>query len=145
MPAGAATLAVTSFGQSASFKFMVGAAAPGIFADQDGALVPSNSALRGGALAMFITGQGAVSPPAPTGTAPAASTPLSQLPAPVLPVSVTVGGSPAQVLFVGIPPELVGVTQVNFQIPPNAPLGPQPVVVTVGTVASMPVTLTVGQ
>jgi uncharacterized protein (TIGR03437 family) len=58
---------------------------------------------------------------------------------------VTVGGKPAQVLFVGIPPGLVGVTQVNFQIPSNAPLGPQPVVVTVGTVASIPVTLAVGQ
>jgi hypothetical protein len=92
-----------------------------------------------------ITGQGAVLPAAPTGTAPAANTPLSQLPAPVLPLSVTVGGTPAQVLFVGIPPGLVGVTQVNFQIPANAQLGPQPVVVTVGTVPSMPVTLTVRQ
>ncbi|HLK64170.1 MAG TPA: protease pro-enzyme activation domain-containing protein [Bryobacteraceae bacterium] len=145
VPAGPATLTVTSFGQSASFKFMVGAAAPGIFAAQDGTLVPSNSGSRGGALAMFITGQGAVSPAAPTGTAPAANTPLSQLPAPVLPLSVTVGGIPAQVQFMGITPGLVGVTQVNFQIPTNAPLGPQPVVVTVGTVASMPVTLTVGQ
>jgi uncharacterized protein (TIGR03437 family) len=145
VPAGAATLTVTSFGQSATFKFMVGAAAPGIFAAADGTLVPSNSSSRGGALAMFITGQGAVSPAVPTGAAPAASTPLSQLPAPVLPVSVTVGGSTAQVLFVGIPPGLVGVTQVNFQVPANAPLGPQPVVVTVGSVASLPVTLTVGQ
>ena len=145
VPAGPATLTVTSFGQSANFRFIVGAAAPGIFAAQDGTLVPSNAGPRGGALAMFITGQGAVSPAAPTGTAPAADTPLSQLPAPLLPVSVTVGGSQAQVLFVGIPPGLVGVTQVNFQIPANAPLGPQPVVVTVGTVASMPVMLTVGQ
>jgi uncharacterized protein (TIGR03437 family) len=143
VPAGPATLTVTSLDQSASFKFIVGAAAPGIFAAADGTLVPSNSGSRGGALAMFFTGQGAVSPAAPTGTAPSATTPLSQLPAPVLPVSVTVGGNPAQVLFVGIPPGLVGVTQLNFVIPPNAPLGPQPLVVTVGTVASMPVTLTV--
>ncbi|MBZ5607510.1 MAG: hypothetical protein LAP38_04580 [Acidobacteriia bacterium] len=43
----------------------------------------------------------------------------------------------------GIPPGLVGVTQINFQIPPDAPLGAQPVVVTVGDVPSAPVTLTV--
>ncbi|HTX37163.1 MAG TPA: protease pro-enzyme activation domain-containing protein, partial [Bryobacteraceae bacterium] len=136
VPAGSATLTVTSLGQAATFKFTVGAAAPGIFAAGDGTLVPSASGPRGGALAMFITGQGAVSPAVATGAAPAATTPLSQLPAPVLPVQVTVGGQPATLLFVGIPPGLVGVTQINFEIPQNAPTGPQPVVVTVGTVAS---------
>ena len=143
--AGPATLSVTSLGQSASFRFMVGAAAPGIFAATDGTLVPSNGAGRGAILPLFLTGQGAVSPSIATGAAPSASTPLTQLPAPVLPVGVTIGGVSAPLQFVGIPPGLVGVTQINFQIPQNAPLGPQPVVVTVGTVASAPVTLTVAQ
>ncbi len=145
VPAGPATLTVTSLGQVASFKFTVGVAAPGIFAAADGTLVPTASGPRGGAVAMFITGQGAVSPAVATGAAPSATTPLEQLPAPNLPVTVTVGGvaAPLPLLFVGITPGLVGVTQVNFQIPANAPLGPQPVVVTVGTVASAPVTLTV--
>jgi len=35
------------------------------------------------------------------------------------------------------------VTQINFTVPANAPLGEQPVVVTVGGVAGPPVTLTV--
>jgi uncharacterized protein (TIGR03437 family) len=68
------------------------------------------------------------------------------LPAPVLSVGVKVGGvAVTSFPFIGIPPGLVGVTQINFQIPPDAPLGPQPVVVTVGAVSSAPVTLTVTQ
>jgi hypothetical protein len=46
-------------------------------------------------------------------------------------------------LFVGIPSWSVGVTQVNFTVPANMPLGNQPVVVTVGGVASAPVNLNV--
>jgi len=37
----------------------------------------------------------------------------------------------------------VGVTQINFTIPSNAPTGPQPVVVTVGGVPSNAATITV--
>jgi uncharacterized protein (TIGR03437 family) len=140
---GIANLTVSSFGESWGISFTVGAAAPGIFAAQDGSLVPTASGGRGETLPLFITGQGPVSPSVPTGAAPSASTPLSQLPAPILPVTVTVGGITAAPKFVGIPPGLVGVTQINFQIPQNAPLGPQPVVVTIGGLASAPVTLTV--
>jgi len=57
---------------------------------------------------------------------------------------VTVGGvADPQPLFVGIPTWSAGVTQINFTVPANAPLGPQPVVVTVGGVASPPVMLNV--
>jgi uncharacterized protein (TIGR03437 family) len=55
---------------------------------------------------------------------------------PLLPVSVTVGGVAAVLDYVGLPSWSVGTLQVNFTVPPNAPLGPQPVVVTVGTVSS---------
>jgi hypothetical protein len=34
---------------------------------------------------------------------------------------------------------------INFQIPPDAPPGPQPVVVTIGDIPSAPVTLVVTQ
>jgi uncharacterized protein (TIGR03437 family) len=143
IPPGKATLTVISLGQAASFSFTVGAAAPGIFATQDGSLVPFASGARGDTLPLFITGQGAVSPPVATGAAPSAGTPLSQLPAPKLPVKVTIGAMRALLTFVGIPPGLVGVTQINFQIPPDAPLGPQAVVVSMGDVPSASVTLTV--
>jgi uncharacterized protein (TIGR03437 family) len=145
IPPGAATLIVTSLGELGFFQFTVGAAAPGIFAAQDGSLVPIATGNRGDTLPMFITGQGAVSPSIPTGAAPSPGTPLSQLPAPILPVTVTIGGIGATPTFVGIPPGLVGVTQINFQIPQNAPLGPQPLAVAIGTVSSAPVTLTVTQ
>jgi len=59
--------------------------------------------------------------------------------------SVTVGGVDAPVAFVGIPWGLVGVLQINYQIPATAPLGPQPVVFKVGNVPSNPATLTVTQ
>src|SRR6266404_612727 len=91
---------------------------------------------QGDTLPLFITGQGSVSPPVATGAAPSAGTPLSQLPAPTLPVKVTIGAMPAPLTFVGIPPGLVGVTQINFQIPPDAPLGPHAVVVSIGDVPS---------
>jgi len=143
IPAGKATLVVNSLGFTASFPFTVGAAAPGIFAAQDGSLVPFASGARGDTLLLFMTGQGAVSPSIATGAAPSFGTPLSQLPAPILSVKVTVGGAVAPLTFVGIPPGLVGVMQINFQIPPDAPQGPQPVVVTIGDVPSAPVTLTV--
>jgi uncharacterized protein (TIGR03437 family) len=142
---GDAMLVVNSPGTIETFPFTVSAAAPGIFTAADGSLVPTASGALGATLPLFITGQGPVSPSVPTGAAPASGTPVSQLPAPVLPVTITVGGVMATPAFVGIPPGLVGVTQINFQIPMTAPLGPQPVVVTIGGVQSAPATLTVTQ
>jgi len=142
---GAATLVVRSPGTQETFQFTVAAAAPGIFTAQDGSLVPMASAVRGTTLPMFITGQGAVSPAVATGAAPPASTPLAQLPAPVLPLTMTVGGISVTPAFVGIPPGLVGVTQINFEVPQSVATGPQQVVVTIGGVASAPATLNVTQ
>jgi uncharacterized protein (TIGR03437 family) len=59
---------------------------------------------------------------------------------------MTVGGVPVpanDILFAGIASGLVGVTQVNFIIPPGVPNGPQPVVVTVGSASSAPATITI--
>jgi uncharacterized protein (TIGR03437 family) len=56
---------------------------------------------------------------------------------------VTVGGIPATILFIGIPTALVGVTQVNFTIPPNVPTGTQPVIVTSNGVSSTAANITV--
>ena len=61
---------------------------------------------------------------------------LANLPKPRQSVTVTVGGLPATVDFIGIPSGLVGVTQINFHIPDGAPAGEQPVVVTVGATQS---------
>jgi uncharacterized protein (TIGR03437 family) len=54
-----------------------------------------------------------------------------------------IGGVPATIDFIGVPPGLAGVTQLNFTVPANAPLGPQPVELTVGSLQSPPANFTV--
>ena len=144
--AGTAILGVNNNGQVAYFPFQVQPSAPGMFMTLDGNsnLVPYTSGGRGQILLAFITGEGDVAPALITGRTPT-TTDVTQLPAPTLPVTLTVGGAQATIDFIGIPDGLVGVTQINFTIPSNAPLGKQPVVVTVGGVASAPVNLTVTQ
>jgi uncharacterized protein (TIGR03437 family) len=145
--AGTAVLGVNNNGQIASFPFQVAASGPGIFNGvyENNNSVPIDSGQRGGILILYITGDGDASPPATTGAPPPANTPVANLPAPRLPVTVTVGGALATIQFIGIPTWSVGVTQINFVVPPDAPLGPQSVVVTAGGVASAPATLTVTQ
>ncbi len=141
--AGSAVLGVNNNGQVASYIFTVAPSAPGIFTDSSSALVPFSSGKPGDTLTLFITGEGDVSPTLATGSSPFTFTPLALLPQPRLPLSVTVGGVTAVISFGGIPPGLAGVTQVNFVIPNNATPGLQPVVVTVGGVASGAANLTV--
>ena len=140
-----AVLTVNNNGQTASATFRVAAAAPGIFTDQNGAPVPNTSAARGQMITMFMTGDGAVSPPLATGAAPASGTPVGNLPKPAQAVTVTVGGVPASIQFIGIPPGLAGVTQINYQVPAQVTPGTVPVVVTVGGVSSAPANLNVTQ
>jgi len=141
----AAVLTVNNNGQAASATFRVAAAAPGIFTDQNGAPVPDTSASRGHVITMFITGDGAVSPPLATGATPAAGTPVGNLPKPTQAVTVTVGGVKASIQFIGIPSGLAGVTQINYQVPAQIATGTAAVVVTVGGVSSAPANLNVTQ
>lgn len=140
---GPAVLGIVNNGQVASFQFQVAPAAPGVFASGTGDLVPYSSGKRGDVLLAFITGEGDSTPFAPTGNTPASTTTVANLPRPRLPVSMTVGGVPATIAFVGEPSGLAGVMQINFTVPAGAPLGAQPVIVTVGGVDSAPVNLTV--
>jgi uncharacterized protein (TIGR03437 family) len=141
--AGPAVLGVNNNGQVAYYPFVVTMAAPGIFTDSSGRLTPISSGKRGQTVAMFITGEGDVTPELIDGATPSASLKTSQLPAPRLPVAVTVGGVPTAIRFAGVTPGDVGVTQINFTIPVNAPLGVRPVIVTVGGIPSQPANLTV--
>jgi len=138
-----AVLAINNNGQTASQTFPVAAAAPGIFTDQNGAPVPNTSGSRGQIITLYVTGAGALSPAVSTGDAPASGTPVANLPKPIQAVSITVGGLPANIDFYGVPSGLVGVVQINYQIPAGAGLGAQPVVVTVGGVPSASALLTV--
>jgi len=145
-PGSQPTLTVTDGGtlNTASATLTLSATAPAIFAS-GGAPIPYTTAAQGQEIYLFITGAGALSPAIATGATPAPGTPVSELPAPVGQVSVTVGGVPAQVDFAASPTWAVGTVQINYTIPPNAPLGAQPVVVSVGGVASSPTTLTITQ
>jgi uncharacterized protein (TIGR03437 family) len=137
---GTALLAVSNNGLVATNSFTVSASAPGLFTQNQsgtGPIAATSSGGRGQQFALYVTGAGEVSPPIANGVVPTGS----QVPAPLLPVSVTVGGVAATLDYVGLPSWSVGTLQVNFTVPPNAPLGPQPVVVTVGT-ASSPVAVT---
>jgi len=141
--AGPAVLGVNNNGQIAGFQFQLSPSAPGIFADSNGNLAPNSTVKQGGIATLYFTGAGDVSPQIPTAFAPDSQTPGAQLPAPLLPLSVTVGGVPAFVYFAGIGPGLIGTTQVNFLVPASVPVGVQPLVVTVNGVASKAVNLTV--
>jgi len=131
--AGAAVLTVIAGAQSASISFTIGAAGPGIFVDsQNGHIVPSESAAAGSTIGFYLTGAGQVTPSEATGSVPAAGT----TPVPNLPLTMTVGGVPVTPVYVGIPHWSVGVLQINFTVPSTLAAGTQPVVVTIGGVAS---------
>lgn len=143
--AGTVVLAINNNGQIATFAFPVAVTAPGLFAsavsNSTGASVSSASADQ--TLLLFMTGEGDVTPTLATGASPTAENNPNLYPKPRQPVAVSVGGVPASIAFQGIPAGLAGVTQIDFLIPPNAPLGAQQVVVMVGGVASPPVNLTI--
>ncbi|MEP6714649.1 MAG: protease pro-enzyme activation domain-containing protein [Terriglobia bacterium] len=124
-PLGMAVFGLNNNGQITYREFPVAISAPGIY--------PAN-VQTGPAQSMtiFITGEGDVTPTLTTGASPAAGTSTRFLPHSRLPLSVTVGGMPAKVLFSGIPAGLVGVAQINFTVPAGLAPGIQPVVVTVG-------------
>ena len=74
---------------------------------------------------------------------PSVATSVANLPKPVLPVSATVGGVPAIILFAGQTAGSFGVTQINLLVPDSLEPGVYPVVVTVNGSASTPAQLTV--
>jgi uncharacterized protein (TIGR03437 family) len=141
MVPGFANVTVTVNGQTDSQSVQVASVAPGIFTDGR-RVVQFPSGNPGDILILYITGQGAVSPSVPTGNGPAAGSSVDQLPRPLQRVGLTIGGVNAPILFAGVPTGLVGVIQVNFQVPQVSP-GDQPVVVTVGGQVSTSATFTV--
>jgi len=60
----------------------------------------------------------------------------------LLPVTLTIAGVPAEILFAGSAPGLVGVMQVNARAPGGfVPSGPARVQLAVGTAVSPPLTI----
>jgi uncharacterized protein (TIGR03437 family) len=91
----------------------------------------SNPAARGSTVMLFATGEGE------TDRSVDGLRAAAPFPRPLLPVRVTVGGEPAEVLYAGGAPGLVaGVLQVNVRIPSGVAPGEAPVVLRVGSARS---------
>ncbi|MGO9968103.1 MAG: protease pro-enzyme activation domain-containing protein [Bryobacteraceae bacterium] len=136
---GPAMLGIVNNGQVAAFQFQVTPSAPAIYTDGNGNLANNPAVQAGGLATLYLNGAGDVTPALSTAYLESTNTTVT----PVLPLSVTVGGIPAIVQFEGLAPLTVGTAQVNFYVPASLASGPQPVVVTVGGVASPPVNVTV--
>jgi uncharacterized protein (TIGR03437 family) len=137
--AGPAVLGINNNGNVAGFQLRVAPSAPAIYADGAGNLSGNPSAAPGGLVKLYLNGAGDVNPALLTANETPNGIPIY----PVLPLAVTVAGSPALVKFAGLALDMLGTTEVDFYIPRGAAPGPQPVVVTVGGVASPPVNVTV--
>ena len=141
--AGPAVLGIDNNGAIAGFQFQIAPTAPGIVTDGSGNVNPTPTAPAGSIAVLYVTGDGVVTPGLRDGFSPTSGTALANLPHSLLPFSVTVGGIPSFLEFVGITPGIAGLTQVNFIVPQAVPPGPQPVVVTVNGIPSPPVNITV--
>ena len=98
--------------------------------NQDGSLNGMlNPAIKGQIISVYATGEGHTSPGGTDGLIVKAPTPR-----PVLPVSASVAGVPAAILYAAAAPvQVSGMLQVNLRVPTEAPSGPAvPVVISVG-------------
>ena len=100
----------------------VAAFASGLIISQhlSGALVSEDlPAAPGEIIIFYLAGLGSLDTSVPTGTA----APLDRLVRPLVPPTITFDGKDAPVAFAGLTPGLVGLYQINFQVPANAPDG----------------------
>jgi uncharacterized protein (TIGR03437 family) len=117
---GTAKIAIDPIGPGVFEYFPAGSStAYGILVRPDGSVVgPSTPAARGTTVVMYMTGLGPTSPALATGQlgpVPLAFTTNA--------VAVQVNGMDAAVLFSGVAPGFIGLDQVNFTIPAQAPVG----------------------
>ena len=103
--------------------------APAIFG-----LVPNADAKAGSVITVFLTGEGATTPPGVDGrVATAQPGRLNVYPRPLAPVTAKIGGLPATVQYAGAAPfNVTGLCQVNMVIPENVPPGNVPVEIVIG-------------
>ena len=150
-PVGNATLVAVVAGQkSAAVTFNVTATGPGVLMQPQSnhavaqnysdwsVNAPQNAAAPGQYVVVYLTGQGLVDNPVATGAAPPASPPSVPLAA----AQAKIGGSAADIQFLGLAPGLVGVSQMNLLIPVVG-AGEQLLEVSIGGVAANTSTLSV--
>ena len=134
---GVETVAVTYNGQTVSAETPLDTASPGLFVNYaTGTPVGVSTAARGQTIAIYITGAGPVSPTVVSGSTPSGTT----TPVPTSAVAITVGGVAASTsyAYIGVPVWAIGLVQINFTIPATAPLGSQPVLVTIDGTTTQP-------
>jgi large repetitive protein len=116
-------------------------ATSGVLAAPVGAFPGSQPVKRGDFLAIYCTGLGAVNN-TPADGAPAPSSP--PLATTLANPTVTIGGVPAVVSYSGLAPGLVGLYQVNVQVPDSSPTGNAVnLAISVGSLTSNTVTVAV--
>jgi uncharacterized protein (TIGR03437 family) len=146
---GSATVFIRSaLGISQEYPLTIDAAAPGIFQTNGiravattalGALItPSNPALTGSVIVVYLTGIGSVTSTPSDGD----GAPLSPLARASLPATASIGGVNAPIQFLGLTPYLVGLAQANLQVP-HLQTGDYPLVITVHGVASNPALISI--
>jgi uncharacterized protein (TIGR03437 family) len=87
-----------------------------------------NPAAKGSVIVLFATGAGVWNPPVQDGTVSLAVTNFQ-----AKPVSLTVGGQPARILYAGAATyEVWGMLQINAFVPDGIGSGPQPMVLAIG-------------
>jgi uncharacterized protein (TIGR03437 family) len=148
-----ATVVVTHNGTASSaVSVNVAKTAPGIFTlnltgtgqgailNQNGTVNgPNNPAARGSVIVIYATGEGVLNPQPATGSVTPSTGSIDSFPVPVAPVTVTIGGVKAKVLFMGEAPGFVsGVIQINAKVPADIGTGNQKVVLTIGDNMSDP-------
>jgi len=142
-----ASVVLKTGGQTtAAFTIPVAASVPGVFTSNDGGTgqavvfnqdgtvnTAANPAAKGSVIVLYATGEGTTNPPGQDGLISSSDI----LREPVLPVSLTIGGQAATVLYAGSAPgNVAGVMEVEATIPAGAASGAAPVVLTVGSATS---------
>ena len=100
----------------------------------------ANPEARGNAVVLYLTGLGEVSP----GVAAGQVSSLDQVAVPPGPFTATIGGVPADILYLGLTPGTIGLAQANLRLPANAPTGAAvPVIIRGGGQASNAATIAI--
>jgi len=115
----------------------INAAVPGVAAFGDGTVIAqhqdfslvsaSSPAKPGEFVVIYLAGMGATKPAVASGQPAPATAPLAAV---TLNPTVTLDGQTTSIFFAGMTPGLVGLYQINFQVPSNARSGSLQLVVT---------------
>jgi len=111
----------------------IGAESAAVLDTQGRLVTPQNPARAGDTLQVYAAGLGATNPPVASGEASPESSTVTN------PVSVTVGGVPAAVVFQGLAPGFVGLYRVDLIVPSGVTAGGEvPIVITQNGIPSNP-------